>query len=390
MGLRYVSLHLGSPECRVPPVARERDWRAVRELRGPLETVLSDCSGVRCAARLVVHHYLSFVRDPLLHHIVLAVWRDGELLGTVHGKQWKFLWARSGYLWIDAGDLTLATDGLIAPPGHRKTVLRAAAAFLTSSPALHTVAIRLQPGSTFTFAPEDLGRLEQARCQVTTLPQPAILPLPASFADFLTLVGYNARRNIRNHRRRAAKAGVRFVAKMSPAEVSRACAALWRHQRTSEFSYQEILYRRTLLDHTAGVFWSGLRTDAGEWLCLIGGWLDGSHAYALLQLNHSHPKYAGLSLSTLVRSHLIEGFCEAGVADITFVGGCEGLFRDFCRIAPDTRIILEKDNFRARCMRLACAAVRRIKNLLGGRRFRILPGDGSPDGHVPGISWRRQ
>jgi hypothetical protein len=100
----------------------------------------------------------------------------------------------------------------------------------------------------------------------------------------------------------------------------------------------------------------GLRTPEGQWVGLAGGRIEGARLYLLFQLNHSGylPRsYLPRSVSTVLRSLLIEYAISRGVDRIVFLVGCGGALRPYsvpeqCRIT-----LIEKQNLLADVARAA-------------------------------------
>ena len=70
---------------------------------------------------------------------------------------------------------------------------------------------------------------------------------------------------------------------------------------------------------TPGYFAMGVRDGAGQWLSYLSGWRQPEGTFVEWQLNHK--AFEARSLSTVMRTCLIEHEAACGVPQIVFVGG---------------------------------------------------------------------
>ena len=144
------------------------------------------------------------------------------------------------------------------------------------------------------------------------------LPILETVDETLATLGKHTRRNLRLYRRRA-EADLGCVEVDRPevtrdefVGLNRICAypvsdalAAWRYDATRRFP--------------EGSLFLGLRGGNGDWLSLIGGRTHAGRTVIEWQMNRTDlPAY---SLSTLMRSHLIEHEVERGIKRIYFVAG---------------------------------------------------------------------
>ena len=154
------------------------------------------------------------------------------------------------------------------------------------------------------------------------------LVLEDTFDGFLNRLGSHTRRNLRVYRRRVEQEGWRFIARLGPEEAAAAFRALQRQQGRHECSAHYIKSCQAALKKVPGSFYAGVCNATGEWVRLAGGWLRNDRYCMLLQLNDA--RCLRNSVSTVMRSFLIEDLIGSGVKTINFVGGSSELLRRFC------------------------------------------------------------
>ena len=143
------------------------------------------------------------------------------------------------------------------------------------------------------------------------------LPILETLDATLGTLGKHTRRNLRYYRRRVEeKLGAVFVpcAGMSRAEflaVNRVCSypvpdaiAGWRYDAAME---------------VPGGLFAGVRAGDGEWLSLVGGRHHQDQTAVAWQMNRE--EMASYSLSTAMRSYLLEYEVERGTRRLFFDGG---------------------------------------------------------------------
>jgi Acetyltransferase (GNAT) domain len=146
----------------------------------------------------------------------------------------------------------------------------------------------------------------------------AHLRLPGTFDEFLAKLGPRTRRNFRNFRRKSESAGNKFVHELDFGEFSSASrkllpnAALARSSETQEKHLAMIgaMPNRLLV---------GLLGNNSEWIGLAGGWHEGDRAILVMQLNDRARSRE--SISTVLRSYLIEELIKQGVRELVFWEG---------------------------------------------------------------------
>lgn len=138
-----------------------------------------------------------------------------------------------------------------------------------------------------------------------------------TYEETLAKLGKHTRRNLRYYRRRVeTELGCVFVpqAVLSEAEFlqfNRDCA----HQVTPA-----VMARRYKTTHEMeGALFAGVKTSSGEWLSLIGG--RKHHGVTEIDWQMNRGGFANYSLSTVMRSFLIESEVASGTKSLDFEGG---------------------------------------------------------------------
>ncbi len=143
------------------------------------------------------------------------------------------------------------------------------------------------------------------------------LPLAESFDTTLARLGAHTRRNLRYYRRRVEEQmGCSFVA--NPAMGEEEFVAL---NRLCSYPTPDFVSRwryRTARTLRGGIF-AGIRGSDGAWLSMVGGRRYGRTTSIDWQMNQT--RFSGYSLSTVMRSYLIEQEIAAGAQTLLFEGG---------------------------------------------------------------------
>jgi hypothetical protein len=92
---------------------------------------------------------------------------------------------------------------------------------------------------------------------------------------------------------------------------------------------------RLLNDQPRG-FHSVLRLPCGEALSCCSGFIEGSTAFILFQMNHGD--YLRHNPSLTNRAFLIEALVARGVRDLVFINGCRGVLEHACQTEFGVRI----------------------------------------------------
>lgn len=143
------------------------------------------------------------------------------------------------------------------------------------------------------------------------------LPLSSSYDATLATLGAHTRRNLRYYRRRVED---QLQCKLVPdAQISeehfvalnRLCSyptpdfvSKWRYQTAHSVS---------------GGFFAGLQSAAGDWLSIVGG--RRYHRTTSIDWQMNQTRFSSLSLSTVMRSYLIEHEISEGSQTLLFEGG---------------------------------------------------------------------
>lgn len=337
------------------------DSVAVRCVRGD-EQVIAAVERVSGSLELGLEHaarFMYFSHHHAWEPLVLTVSSADTPVGIVFAGEPKTFGVPSGV--VALYDLA-EVQTVFAREPDISAVLHAALASLLQTPRYHTIYLRRSLSCSGTTA-EILKQLpsQSGAPRVTAFSHTLILP--RSFDDFLRSLGPHVRRNHRYCTRRAVESRMRFVAGLTGSEVTQAILSIGNHQRTSQFSVRELKSLRVFLDRVPGSIWCGLVTGAGQWVALVGGWIQQDRFVLCRQLNHGGSAYAKLSLSTVLRSFLIEELIARGVRRIDFLGGCRGQLERYCSAEYGHVFIAEKKTIPATIVRTVGRVILKLRNL---------------------------
>jgi hypothetical protein len=282
----------------------------------------------RCGQRGAMDYLKYFLTGPYIGskipYLVLvygrAVDREVEtaedLVGAVIVQEYRVLGAGSGIFMTDDenGDRTVIAD----PSARAWVTAKAAAGLLEGGAKLILLSLEVS-GAAEIREIASLAHKGGVGCSWGAMVQrmDQYLPLLATLDETLATLGKHTRRNLRYYRRRAEeKLGCVFVpeVEMGRAEflaVNRVCSypvpdkiAAWRYDSTQEI---------------AGRLFVGVRSGSGEWLSLIGGRSHGDATAVAWQMNREEME--SYSLSTVMRSYLLQYEVERGTRRLFFDGG---------------------------------------------------------------------
>jgi hypothetical protein len=154
------------------------------------------------------------------------------------------------------------------------------------------------------------------RLALRTRAMPHDLVVEASFQATLANLGKHTRRNLRYYRRRAeADLGSTFVPQV---EISLPEFLEMNRNSTNPGSDSDAAWRYECLADLGRVI-AGVKAGNGQWLSLVGGRRYGGVTQIEWQMNRAGlPRY---SLSTVMRSYLLEHEAESGTVRLIFLGG---------------------------------------------------------------------
>jgi hypothetical protein len=190
---------------------------------------------------------------------------------------------------------------------------------------------------------------------------PRYLPLGSTFDGTLANLGDDTRRNLRRYRRRLVRdLGAQFVEKV------------WMHRdeflainRGSTHPLEEAVavWRYNMLAKVAGPVFCGVRDADGRWLSLLGGRRRAGVIDIDWQMNLAGlPRY---SLSTVMRSFLLEHETNLATERLTFTGGTPHSMRHSFVCVDATDIIVQRRTVSAWLLRRLSRWIFPKKNFLG-------------------------
>jgi len=220
-------------------------------------------------------------------------------------------------------------DGLVvAAEGHRIAALQAAIAAALALPWVHMVLVSMRGEAT----PEAMASATPSfDCVWHSREVSTHLSLAGGFEGFLSRLRPRSRRNYRYFRRRAEnELGLAFLPNLRPDDAMQAVAEL--HGIAMHPVPRARAHRlEAAIRDTPGYFAMGVRDAAGRWLSYLSGWRQPEGTFVEWQLNrHDMP---AVSLSTVMRTYLLEHEAASGVMQVVFVGGTSAALGHYC--APD-------------------------------------------------------
>jgi hypothetical protein len=260
---------------------------------------------------------------------------------------------------VFATDDTTGQRTVIAPLNLRKQVAEEVCCALVDMGAL--AAMISVEGNAVDTQPSRLGLTKSCRMAIRNRSVPRDLPLADTVEDTLATLGKHTRRNLRYYRRRLeTEMGAEFVG-----EVTMGREEFLATNRASTNPVPDALaaWRYDAIQRTPGTMFAGVRAGNGRWLSLIGGRRHMQVTEIDWQMN-----LAGLpcySLSTVMRSYVLEHEVELGTKRLAFTGGTPHSMRHSFVCADVADVIALRRSKKAWMLRRLARWVFPEKNFLG-------------------------
>lgn len=298
--------------------------------------------------------FLSSVDRRKWRPYVVAVRVGRQLAGAVYAKERLIGGIRTGLIYADqvVGGMVVAKEeqsALVLESAFRKLILRR---------GFRGLRIVLPPGHTGIGALEKMTSFRENAKLELSYSRANIhrrLSLPGRYETFLKQLGPTTRRNFRYYRRRSELAGNTYCSRVDLDECRRAASRL--ASKCSHASDEQRFTRGfNMLETVSDPLLVGLRDKEGELVSLMAGWRHADSATLLFQLNNDR-QYPRDSLSTVLRSYLIESLIETGVNEAIFWGGTSGALMRYAELIPGVQVYVDSCTFTWRLVRSLVASV---------------------------------
>ena len=226
---------------------------------------------------------------------------------------------------VRAGNLG-GQGGVIAAAADRAAVMEAASRILLRKPLAHTVMLStLWANQT---VPGPVLPVPGVRGQWHFREVRLRLDLSGGLEATMERLGYKMRRNLRYYRRKAeGELGCHFLPALTPGQRQQAVDAL-RGEGTYPVESERAQQLEAALLATPGHFAMGLQDSNGAWLSYVAGWRGVGGTYIDWQLNRD--QFESASISTVMRSYLLEHEIAHRSPAIVFVGGTSPFWSRVC------------------------------------------------------------
>ena len=297
-------------------------------------------------------------------HLLLVGLRPGvepiaamadDVAGAVLIYQYRILGFPTG---VFATDDLNGERTVIAPAGIRAEVAQIACRALLENGAIAALIsfegsagpTRLPPLANIT------GRIAARRRSV-----PRYLPLTASFESTLATLGDDTRRNLRRYRRRVERDfGAQFLAEV---EVGRDEFLAMNRASTHPLDETIAAWQYDVMTDVRAPVFCGVRAADGRWLSLLGGRRRPGIIEVDWQMNLAGlPRY---SLSTAMRSFLLEYEISRGTRRLTFLGGTPHSMRHSFACVDAVDVVVLRRSVAAWLLRRLSRWIFPAKNFLG-------------------------
>lgn len=283
----------------------------------------------------------------------IAVIKDGEAIaGLVYAKERKLAGLPTGML-VAHGSLERF---VLAAPDRREAVLEAALQFFLSSSRIRGIRLMVPPHGFEAAVCERIASLRKLDLSCRPDSNHQIVPLGESYEAFLNSMSYKTRRNMRYYRRRYEAAGHQYISHLGFDEF-RGIAELLLRKTNLRGTRESVARALQMISGVDRPILAGLRHANGEWVAILGGWLDGDTPVIVFQMNNDR-NYGADSLCTVLRSYFIEELVGAGYCKLVFWAGVAGSLARRALPYPSWAVYLDVGGgpwrlFRRLCARLA-------------------------------------
>ena len=288
-------------------------------------------------------------RTPPHHHPrVVSCYDGGTLIGLVYAYEVVAHGIRTGYVF--GGDET-GRGLVLARPALESAVVSRSCEHLLAS-GIHALRFnwRLPEGSTIA-APSLHGTGVKMWCY-SSQRDGDWLALEPGYEQFLGRLGSHTRRNLRLYRRKAEVMGYCYIPRLTLREYQSAVVELnarvdyptnqGRDERDSRF-----------FELFPEVVMAGIRDASGRIVALISGVVYGSVLHVLTQFNDVTSRT--LSISLVLRGHLIEDLIRRGFTAIHFVNGVSAMLGRFCEPVLLRILSMDKASSPAGVLKWGCS-----------------------------------
>jgi hypothetical protein len=268
---------------------------------------------------------------------IAVVRQRRNIVGMVYGKERRIAGIGTGVVYIDA---TLGAP-LMGSPLVRERVFQSAARGFLHQPGLRALRFVVSPSG-----PEISGLQAYAaangKVEINTAPveNNSVLRLPFSYEAFLQQLGRQTRRNFRYYRRKSEAAGHYFVSRV-PQKAFQYGAWQMVQKRVAGADLESVKRVSSMLAQAPDPLIMGLRDSSGAWLSLAAGWYERGRAVLMMQLNDT-AGYPKASLSTVLRSYMVEHLIRYDVRELVCCGGIGSPLKQLAITLPAASVHLDK------------------------------------------------
>ena len=187
------------------------------------------------------------------------------------------------------------------------------------------------------------------------------LTLPATYEELLVRLGRHTRRDMRHLRRQVPARGLQLSLNERPSCGGPERRALGPLARPAAYHPREIDAYDGFLAAQRHCFYANLRHIDGSLLSSAAGFVSGTTAFLLYQLNHRD--FPRLSLSLTNRAFLLEQLIQKGVRELVLPGGSSGLLRNACEWRRTGEIVLIERSVPAALIACAISVMRKESSI---------------------------
>lgn len=316
-------------------------WGPIQQLRGQL--------GAEHDVTLDPLHFLAYT-DETRRSCAVACFRGEALAGVMYATQhYSKGWATG---LVVGGDFA-GRGLLLCAPEDESNVLGAGVERLLAS-GIHSMHLRMLPQD----GSESMG-LALSGCKIASYDKRIAgdrMELGSSFAELVSGFGRRTRKNITQHRRMLLEGGYRFVPEVSQERYAEALRWLNGKADFNAAGLRLVRDERLLRLHQGMRL--GIESSEGVLVSALCGFVRRGRFHLLTQLNDS--SLSRLSLSTVLRTYLMEHLIGMGVGDLQVMGGSSLALGRYFAPLQYRSIYIDKDHGMLSVAKRGCSAATRL------------------------------
>lgn len=299
---------------------------------------------------------------------IVVVRRRDHFIGALYAKERKLAGVPTGIIYSDA-----TLNGMVmAEVQNRSAVFDGGLRALLKSPRTLGIRLTIPPHGYEREVLEELVSDERLHYAAVPRENHMMLQLGEDYEGFLNGLGSRTRRNFRYYRRKSEHEGHVYVEDVRLNEFRTAAETLLK-QKVVGADRDSISRALAMFACCPRPILTGLRDKDGNWLSILGGWIEGTRPLVFFQMN-SDKNHKQLSLSLVLRSYFLESLIRQGFRDVIFWAGVGAPLHYYATPISGTSVYLDRSyNAWSTFRRLAAGAIKKLPRNMAWSATWLIP-----------------